>query len=186
MLLGGTVAGVYAGPEEWERALAATRFKAVTAPFSCRTPREETAAYREAARRRRVRIAEIGVWNNLLDLDEAKAREAAVYAKGQLALADECGIPCCVNIAGTPGSAGWDAADPANFTGEVYERTVQSIREILDEVKPRRAFYCIEPMPWMVPDSPDAYLQLIRDVQALVGRKFVISCLSTARTAVFA
>ena len=31
-------------------------------------------------------------------------------------------------------------------------------------MKPRRAFYCIEPMPWMVPDSPECYLQLIRDV----------------------
>ena len=86
------------------------------------------------------------------------------YAKGQLALADEWGIPCCVNIVGTQSAAGWDAADRSNFTIETYEKIIASIREIIDSVKPDRAFYCIEPMPWMVPDSPEAYLQLIRDV----------------------
>lgn len=41
---------------------------------------------------------------------------------------------------------------------------VDSIREIIDSVKPTRTFYTIETMPWMVPDSPDEYLQLIKDV----------------------
>ena len=158
------MAGSYTGPAEWEQVLAASGFRAVTAPFSCHTPREEIRAYMEITARRRVTIAEIGVWKNLLDPDPEKAKAAMAYAKGQLALADETGIPCCVNIAGTPGSAGWDAADPANYTEETYARTVDSIREILDEVKPEQAYYCIEPMPWMVPDGPDEYLQLIRDV----------------------
>ena len=162
MLLGGTVAGAYAGPEEWERLLAQTRFKAVTAPFHCGTPRSEVDAYLEIARRHGVCIAEIGVWRNLMDPEEGAA--AMAFAKGQLRLADETGIPCCVNIAGTAGCAGWDAADRSNFTPETYERIVSDIRRILDEVRPARAFYCIEPMPWMVPDSPEAYLQLIRDV----------------------
>lgn len=41
---------------------------------------------------------------------------------------------------------------------------VDSIREIIDAVKPVRTFYSIEPMPWMIPDSPDEYLTLIKDV----------------------
>ena len=170
MILGGTVAGYYTDPAAWEQALADSGFGAVTAPFSCRTPKNEIRAYCEIAARRRVVIAEIGVWKNLLDPEPEKAKEAMAYAKGQLALAEETGIPCCVNIAGTPGSAGWDAADPANYTREVYDRTVDTIREILDDVKPERAYYCIEPMPWMVPDGPDEYLQLIRDVdRAMFG-----------------
>ena len=164
MLLGGTVAGYYPDPAQWEQALADSGFRAVTAPFSCQTPKEQIRTYCEIAARRRVVIAEIGVWKNLLDPDPEKAGEAMAYAKGQLALAEETGIPCCVNIAGTPGSTGWDAADPANYTRGVYDRTVDTIREILDDVKPERAYYCIEPMPWMVPDGPDEYLQLIRDV----------------------
>jgi len=164
MLLGGTVAGEYRGPEEWEGLLARSRFKAVTAPFDCRTPKAEIAAYCAAARRQGAVIAEAGVWKNLFDPDPALAAGNLAYAKGQLALADECGIPCCVNIAGTESPLGWDAADRSNFTAETYEKIILCIRDIIDSVKPDRAFYCLEPMPWMVPDSPEAYLRLIRDV----------------------
>ncbi len=164
MILGGTVAGSYPTPEEWEKLLVRSRFKAVTAPFSCHTPRGEIDAYRAVCDRHHVVIAEIGVWKNLFDPDPEKAREAFEYAVGQLALADETGIPCCVNIAGSVSSLGWDAADPSNFTEETYERIIRSIREILDRVSPRSAFYCLEPMPWMIPDSPEVYLQLIRDL----------------------
>ena len=164
MLLGGTVAGRYTCPEDWEDLLVRSRFKAVTAPFNCHTPRKETDAYRAACDRHGVVIAEIGVWKNLFDPDPEAAAAALEYAKGQLALADGLGIPCCVNIAGTSSSAGWDAADPSNFMEETYGRVIAVIREILDDVSPERAFYCLEPMPWMVPDSPENYLQLIRDV----------------------
>ena len=164
MLLGGTVAGSFETPSQWEKMLAASRFKAVTAPFSCLTPKETVDAFCEAAQRQQVKIAEVGVWRNLFDPDPVKAEAALHYAKEQLALAEERRIPCCVNIAGTASPLGWDAADPGNFTEETYERIIAVVREIIDEVRPQYAFYCIEPMPWMVPDSPDAYLQLIRDV----------------------
>jgi len=164
MRLGGTVAGAYASPEEWEKLLVASRFRAVTAPFSCGTERAAVRRYCEIAKNHDVMIAEVGVWRNVLDPDPAAAAGAMAFAKGQLALADELGIECCVNIAGTPGLAGWDGADPLNYTPETYERIVATIREILDDVKPERAWYCLEPMPWMVPDGPDEYLQLIRDV----------------------
>lgn len=164
MRLGGTVAGRYASPAEREELLVRSRFRAVTAPFSCGTPRAETDAYRAACGRHDVVIAEVGVWKNIFDPDPEAAKAALAYARGQLALADELGIPCCVNIAGTSGPAGWDAADPSNYTEETYVRIVESVRAILDRVEPKQAFYCLEPMPWMIPDSPESYLQLIRDV----------------------
>lgn len=164
MRLGGTIAGETRGPKEWEALLAESRFRAVTAPFSCRTPRTEIDAYLEICERHDVLIAEVGVWKNPFDPDREKAAEAVDFAMGQLALADEVGVACCVNIAGTSGTAGWDAADRSNFTDETYARIVASMREIIDGVHPRRAFYTLEPMPWMIPDSPDVYLQLIRDV----------------------
>ena len=164
MRLGGTIAGTWSTVKEWEELLVRSRFRAVTAPFSCRTDPAETAAYLEAAARHDVVIAEVGVWNNLLAPDPAAAKEALDYAKAQLALADRTGIPCCVNIAGTAGTAGWDAADPSNYTPEAYERIIRTTREIIDEVNPRHACYCLEPMPWMIPDGPEEYLKLIRDV----------------------
>jgi sugar phosphate isomerase/epimerase len=181
MRLGGTVSGNWSSPAEWEELLLRSRFRAVTAPFSCNTPRNEIEAYCDICKRHDVLIAEIGVWKNLFDPDPAAAGAAMEYAMGQLALADELGIACCVNVAGTSGPAGWDAADPSNFTEETYARLVACIREILDRVNPKTAFYCLEPMPWMIPDSPESYLQLIRDVdrpQCAVHMDFInmINC----------
>lgn len=163
MLLGGTIVGAK-NPAEWEKLLIASRFKAVTAPFTCQTPREEIREYCDIIARHHVKIAELGIWKNLLDPDAQAAAANMAFAKGQLALAEELGIPCCVNIAGTAGPAGWDGADPSNYSPEIYDRIIAQTREIIDAVQPSRAFYTLEPMPWMIPDGPDVYLQLIRDV----------------------
>ena len=164
MKLGGTIIGPWDSVSQWEEMLLASRFKAIAAPFDCRTPRKEADAYCEIAQKHGVTIAEVGVWKNLMDPDEARAKENTAYAKAQLRLAEERNIPCCVNIVGTSSKAGWDAADRSNYTEETYDRIVSITRDILDSVQPKRAFYCIEPMPWMVPDGPDEYLKLIRDV----------------------
>ncbi len=160
MRLGGTVC--CGNPLEWEDRLAASGFRAVTAPFTCDTPREEIRRLCRIAEKHDAVIAEVGVWRNVFDRTEGAANLA--YAVRQLRLADELGIPCCVNIAGTESPAGWDGADPGNFTESMYTRLVASIRQIIDEAEPKRAFYCLEPMPWMLPDSPDTCLQLMRDV----------------------
>ena len=164
MRLGGTVAGQYGSIREWEDLLVRSRFKAITAPFNCDTPREETDEYCEVARKHDVVIAEVGVWRNLFDPNPEEAAKNLDFAKRQLALADERHIACCVNVAGTAGLAGWDAADPSNFSDEMYEKLISCIRDIVDSVRPAYACYTLEPMPWMIPDSPQVYLQLIKDV----------------------
>ena len=160
MRLGGTVC--CDNPALWEDRLAASGFRSVTAPFTCETPREEISRLCRITEKHDVRIAEVGVWRNLFDPVSGPAN--LDYAVRQLRLADELDIPCCVNIAGTDSASGWDAADRSNFTAQTYQRIIASIREIIDGAKPKRAFYCLEPMPWMIPDSPESYLQLIRDV----------------------
>ena len=160
MRLGGTVC--CSSPAEWEEKLVASGFRAVTAPFTCDTPRNETDRLRRIADAHDVVIAEAGVWRNPFDPAEGPAN--LDYAIRQLRMADELSIPCCVNIAGTESAAGWDAADPGNFTERMYGRLVASIRQIIDAAKPKKAFYCLEPMPWMIPDGPEVYLQLMKDV----------------------
>ena len=160
MRLGGTVC--CSAPAEWEEKLVASGFRAVTAPFTCDTPREEIRRLTDICEKHDVLIAEVGVWRNLFDRAEGPAN--LDFAVRQLRLADELGIPCCVNVAGTDSPAGWDAADPGNFSEEMYRRLVASIRTVIDSAKPKTAFYCLEPMPWMIPDSPDVNLQLMKDV----------------------
>ena len=160
MRLGGTVC--FDHPDEWEEKLVASRFRAITAPFTCETPKEEIGRLCRIAEKHDAVISEIGVWKNIFDAKEG--RNNLDYAVRQLRLADELGVPCCVNVSGTEGSAGWDAADRSNFTPAMYDRIVASIREIIDTARPKTVCYSLEPMPWMVPDSPDCYLQLMKDV----------------------
>jgi len=164
MLLGGTVTGDYTTPEEWGVLLRKSGFKAITAPFSCLDNEETTDRYMSIIRDANVVISEIGVWKNLFDPDPSKADEALLFAKGQIRLADKLKIPCCVNIAGTSSPLGWDAADKNNFSDATRHRIIEIIREIIDEVRPEYSYYCLEPMPWMLPDSPDEYIKLIEEI----------------------
>ena len=160
MRLGGTVC--CNNPAEWEEKLVQSGFRAITAPFTCETPREEIQRLLRITEKHDVAIAEVGVWKNVFD--PAEGCTNLEYAVRQLKLADELSIPCCVNIAGTESTAGWDAADRGNFTQAMYDRLVSSLREIIDRASPKKAFYCLEPMPWMLPDSPETCLQLMKDV----------------------
>jgi sugar phosphate isomerase/epimerase len=47
---------------------------------------------------------------------------------------------------------------------ETFDLIVQTVREIIDAVQPKRTFYTLETMPWMYPDSADSYLELIRAI----------------------
>ena len=160
MRLGGTVCCDH--PAEWEDKLVQSGFRAITAPFTCETPREETERLLRIVEKHDAAIAEVGVWRN--PFDPVTGPASLDYAVRQLQLADKFSIPCCVNIAGTESPFGWDAADPGNFSEAMYRRLVSSIREIIDRANPKKAFYCLEPMPWMIPDSPEVYLQLMQDV----------------------
>jgi sugar phosphate isomerase/epimerase len=100
----------------------------------------------------------------MLDPDPAR-RAANVEANIRaLALADELGVVCCVNIAGSFSTTCWDGPHPRNLSEEAFELTVQNVRQIVDAVKPKRTFYTLETMPWTIPDSPDSYLRLIKAI----------------------
>jgi sugar phosphate isomerase/epimerase len=151
-------------PEEIACAYAVARYGAAVCPPLTLEQGERIRAVREAFHRHDVVLAEVGVWNNMLHPDPDR-REANVEANiHALAVADEVGALCCVNIAGSFHPALWDAPHPRNLTEEAVELTVQNVRRIVDAVKPKRAQYALETMPWMIPDSADCYLRLIHAV----------------------
>ena len=158
MILGGTVTGHYDSVKEWEELLVRSKFRAITAPFSCEDDEGRVTQFMQVISDHKVKISEIGVWRNILSGDNTD------YAVGQIRLADSLGIKCVVNIAGTRGRAAWDCADVSNYTADNYADIVRSIQRVIDEARPERTDYTIEPMPWMIPDGPDVYLKLIEDV----------------------
>jgi len=121
-------------------------------------------AIREAFAAADVVIAEVGAWNNMLDRDEEKRRVNIAYVCERLALADEVGARCCVNIAGSRNPTRWDGPHPENLSDEVFELIVGNVRHVLDTVRPTRARFAIEMTPHTLPDGPAEYRRLIEAV----------------------
>lgn len=139
---------------------------AVNFPVDYNAGAELIQEYAYEAKKHELVIAEVGVWNNPLSPDAKIREEALERCKKQLTLADLIGAKCCVNIAGAKGEV-WDGAYAENYSLKTREEIVNSIREIVDSVNPETACYSLEPMPYMLPDSPEAFRELVR----LVDRK---------------
>jgi sugar phosphate isomerase/epimerase len=147
-------------PDTWIAALKRERYGAAYCPVSADADAATIRSYVEAAEQSNIVIAEVGAWSNPLSSDEATRAAALATCQTQLALADEIGARCCVNIAGTRGEP-WDGPHPSNLTEETFDLIVETARAIIDAVKPRCTYYTLEPMPWMYPDSADSYLRLL-------------------------
>jgi sugar phosphate isomerase/epimerase len=109
-------------------------------------------------------IAEVGAWVNMLDPDTEKRRKNLEYVEQRLALAEEIGARCCVNIAGSYDPKIWYAPNPKNFSQEFIDATVENCRRLIDAVKPSRTKFSIEMMPYSFPSGPDEYLKLLKAV----------------------
>jgi sugar phosphate isomerase/epimerase len=163
MRLGGQVFAGYSDPDGWIAALRDYGYSAAYCPVRIEDDAATVQAYANAAKEADVIIAEVGAWSNPLSPDEKTRRAALAKCQEQLALADEIGARCCVNISGSRGQQ-WDGPHPDNLTPETFDLIVETVRKIIDAVKPTRTFYTLEPMPWMYPDSADSYLALIKAI----------------------
>jgi sugar phosphate isomerase/epimerase len=163
MRLGGPVFTKCQGPDEWVVALKQLGYRAAYCPVGREADAATIRAYAEAATRADIVIAEVGAWSNPISSDETTRRAAMQKCQEQLALADEIGALCCVNITGSRGER-WDGPHPDNLTPETFDMIVETTRAIVDAVKPRRAFYTLETMPWMYPDSADSYVALLEAI----------------------
>ena len=147
-------------PEEWAQRQTELGCTTVVFPVSCKDPREKILAYKSAADRSGLTIAEVGIWCNALAKDEEERTRNRDYAVGQLRLADEIGARCAVNVAGSMGETR-DGHCRENFSPEAWDLTVAMIRDIIDRAEITRTYFTIEPMPWMIPTGPEEYLRLI-------------------------
>jgi sugar phosphate isomerase/epimerase len=160
MRLGGPVDHERGNAESWIAALKAHDYGATGFPLPHDAPAGQIAAHAAAARAASVVIAEVGAWSNPIAQDEVERRSAIAFCQAQLALAEEVEARCCVNIAGSR-NARWDGPHPDNLTEDTFALIVDTTRAIIDAVKPRRTVYSLEMMPWIFPDSPESYVDLI-------------------------
>ncbi|MHB8971535.1 MAG: sugar phosphate isomerase/epimerase family protein [Pirellulaceae bacterium] len=110
-------------------------------------------------------IAEVGRWKNLLVADPTERQQNLQFVSEGLALADEIGALCCVDIAGSFSRESWFGPHPQNLSREFFDAATETARKIIDAVKPKRAKFSFEMMGWALPDSADSYLQMIKAVE---------------------
>ena len=163
MRLGGNLFEDCSNPDLWISALRKSGYSAAYCPVNNSQSDDVIQDYEKAAEAAGVIIAEVGAWSNPMSPDEKMRREALSKCQNQLALADKIGAKCCVNIAGSRGEQ-WDGHHPDNLTEETFDLIVETVRKIIDAVKPKRTFYTLETMPWMYPDSADSYVKLIKAI----------------------
>lgn len=153
----------HSSPEEWAQKHKDAGLEAVVFPCSFSDNVSKIDSYVKAANSSGLVIAEVGVWNNPLDLDKNKSEENINYCIKQLELSDYIKAKCCVNISGAKGEI-WDGAYKENYSKKTYSQIVETTQRIIDAAKPKNTKYTLEPMPHMLPDSPESYLQLYKDI----------------------
>lgn len=151
-------------PYAFARAHRAFGYGAAYVPEVTLADRDRLTAIEQAFAAENIVLAEIGIWRNLVSPDEAVRKANLAYAVERLAIADAVGAGCAVSYIGSF-RAGTDYAPAAENMGrEAFDACVETVRYLLDTVKPTRAKFALEMMQYSLPDSVESYVELIRAI----------------------
>lgn len=164
LLLGAPLFVKSSDPRELAREARRLGYSAAYCPAAAPHETEKLRAIESGFAAESVALAEVGVWVNLLDADPAKRKENLQKVTDGLAVAEAVGARCAVTICGSFNEIVWFGPHPKNLSREFFDAAVENARKILDAVKPKRSRFSYEMMGWSLPDSPDAYLKMIRAV----------------------
>jgi sugar phosphate isomerase/epimerase len=161
MRLSAPLPRTFDSPEGWIALLRERGFRTAYWPLADDASFDEVDAYASAAVAAGISIAEVGAWHaNPLSRDDAVRAAGLARCQERLALADRINARCCVNISGSFAEQ-WDGPHPDSLSADTFALIVDSVRAIIDEVSPQRTYYTLEPMPFLLPDSPESYLALL-------------------------
>ena len=165
MRLASPLPHTFDSPEGWVELLRERGFRTAYWPLPDDASFDEVDAYALAAESAGISIAEVGAWlANPLSRDDTVRAQGLARCQERLALADRVNARCCVNISGSFSDV-WDGPHPDSLSPDTFALIVDSVREIIDAVQPERTYYALEPMPYLLPDSPDSYLALLEAVE---------------------
>ncbi len=155
-------------PEILVNAHKAKGYTAAYAPQVSLNDSEKIRAIRSAFEQADIVIAEVGYWENLVDTDKQTREQTRQQMVDSLALAEELGAGCAVDIFGSYIHGNGSSAHAArNFSAEAFDEAVEMARYFIDTVKPKTAHFCYEIFPFNVIDSPEMIAKLV----AAVDRK---------------
>ncbi|MEX0322730.1 MAG: sugar phosphate isomerase/epimerase family protein [Puniceicoccaceae bacterium] len=163
--LGGPVyKNEFDSPETWVSAIKAKGYRAINCPLNEDADDATVQAYKAAAARADITIAEVGAWSNPICPDDKVRKAALEKCIAKLELADRIEARCCVNVSGSRGTEKIGAPHPDNLTPDTFDLIVETTRKIIDAVKPTRTYFALETMPCAYPDSVQSYLDLIKAI----------------------
>jgi sugar phosphate isomerase/epimerase len=151
-------------PDSWIQTLQKSGYRAAYCPVGANASDDVVKAYADAAKKADIVIAEVGAWSNPISPDEKQRNDAINKCKTQLTLAERIGANCCVNISGSRNAKNWAGPHEDNLTKQTFDLIVETMRNIIDHVKPIRTFFTLETMPWAYPDSIESYVQLLKAI----------------------
>ena len=140
-------------------------YAAAYAPQLSLAQGDEIRAVRKAFADADIMIAEVGYWENLVDLDPDARRINRQTMTDALALAEELGARCAVDIFGSYCYGNGNSVHAArNFSEDAFAEAVDMARYFIDAVKPKTAFFAYEIFPFSVVDTPEQLERLIKSV----------------------
>ncbi|MFB5192441.1 sugar phosphate isomerase/epimerase family protein [Alicyclobacillus fastidiosus] len=125
----------------------------------------EREEYKQAFQEADIVLAELGAYCISISEPDPKQREMNIQKViDRLCKAEEMGAKCCVMHGGSYNTDGCVQGHPDNFSEANIEHNVRVIQRILDEVQPVHTKLVLETESYVLPDSPDLYLQLFNEV----------------------
>lgn len=163
MLLGAHVFPKTNDPEELTSLLAQKGYRAGYCPKDLSSRESDRIrSIRSAFEARGIVIAEVGAWCNPMCGANADRKRAEDYIIDRLAVAEELGARCCVNVVGTLGEH--DSSVPGNYEQPFFEQVVELARRVIDAVNPRHTKMAFEITPFTFLDGAEGYERLIRAI----------------------
>lgn len=166
MRLGAAIGGFYKA-DDIDGYVAECRrqgYRAAISPRVSIKEKDRIRAVKKAFAAADIVIAEVGVWVNPLAPEPDKRRRNLRAIAENLALADELEAACCVTVAGSLDPSHMVGPHRDNFSETTFDAVVQWVKEILNEVKPRRTRLALEMSAWTLMDGPEVYRRLIEAV----------------------
>lgn len=125
----------------------------------------EREEYKHAFREADIVLAEMGAYCLSISEPDTKQQEINIQKIiDRLCKAEEMGAKCCVMHGGSYNTQGCVQGHPKNFSEANIEHNIRVIQRILDEVQPVHTKLVLETESYVLPDSPNLYLELFNEV----------------------